>query len=381
MAEVPQDGLRRVTAKSLFAGSPAGDLDALACVAPPDRSPAAVYLAGLAPSGRRTVQGKLDKVARWLGYPNALAAPWGDLRLQHVVAVRARLLEEGRAPKTVNGTLHALRGVARAALNLGLLPKAEYERLFEVEPARGDRPLPGRALKTREIERLLWACVKHANAKGYRDAALLALLYATGLRRAEVVALDLADFDPESGGLLVRRGKGNKQRRLWVSGGCRAVLQDWLTHRGQKPGPLFLPINKCGRIEARRMTDQAVYNILKLRATEARIEAFSPIDLRRTFATRLLESGVDALTVQKLMGHAEVTTTFAYDRREGEDQGDEAARRAVGLLDAPYRRPDEASWPSDEEEARGDRPLPLIVTPPSGTAGPLVPDSEPSTDG
>jgi site-specific recombinase XerC len=77
-------------------------------------------------------------------------------------------------------------------------------------------------------------------ATGARDAALLELLYGCGLRRAEVVALDLADYDHADGSLRVR-GKGNKERRAYLAAGAQAALDDWLQLRGDTPGPLFWP--------------------------------------------------------------------------------------------------------------------------------------------
>jgi site-specific recombinase XerD len=84
------------------------------------------------------------------------------------------------------------------------------------------------------------------------------------------------------------------------------------------------------------MTDQAVYSILVRRARQANVRRFSPHDLRRTFVSNLLDAGADVVTVQKLAGHANVETTARYDRR-----GEEAKRKAVGLVDTPYSRTEE----------------------------------------
>src|SRR3990172_12466850 len=98
-------------------------------------------------------------------------------------------------------------------------------------------------------------------------------------------------------------------------------------------GHRILPIAKGGKIEIRRMTDQAVYLALRKRAGQAKVREFSPHDLRRTFASETLDAGADIATVQKMMGHADPATTARYDRR-----GEEAKRKAASLLHFPYTR-------------------------------------------
>jgi site-specific recombinase XerC len=75
---------------------------------------------------------------------------------------------------------------------------------------------------------------------------LLGLLYGGGLRRAEVVALDLSDFDAATGAITIK-GKGNKERKGFVTNGSREALDAWLVFRGEEPGPLFMPVTKGGR--------------------------------------------------------------------------------------------------------------------------------------
>lgn len=307
-------------------------VEALAPLRRMGEHPVAVYLAGLSPTGRRTMQSKLRRAAAILGYPNAFAAPWAQLRFQHLVAIRTRLLDEGLAPATVNATLYAIKGVARAAFNLELLSGDDLERIRSVKPVAGERLPSGRALTAGEIGALMGACADDAGPGGVRDAALIALLYAGGLRRAEVVGLDVTDLNFETGELVVR-GKGNRERTLWVTNGAADALADWLTKRGDGPGAIFCPVDKGGAVHVRRMTSQAVYNMLRKRARQAGVKQFSPHDLRRSFVSDLLDAGADVVTVQKLAGHASVQTTARYDRR-----GEEAKRKAVGLLHVPYRR-------------------------------------------
>ena len=138
-------------------------------------------------------------------------------------------------------------------------------------------------------------------------------------------------FDPETGALAIRRGKGRKDRVAYVANGALDALRDWLNIRGAEPGAVFWPVNKGGRMVAQRLSDQAVYGVMARRAAEAGVAKFSPHDCRRTFVGDLLESGVDLATVKEMAGHANVQTTARYDRR-----GEAAKRKASGALSVPY---------------------------------------------
>ena len=300
-------------------------------ITPPlDQSPAAVYLAQLTTKSRRTQASALAQLAQMLGYADALSCPWHRLGYQHTAAARAQLAQR-YAPATANRMLAALRRVLQEAWRLGLMTAEQYERAADLKVVKEERLPSGRALDGAEIAALFAACGADATPAGIRDAALLAVLLATGLRRSEVVALDVSDYTLGSGALLVRSGKGRKDRLVYVGAAVAvAALADWLTIRGAAPGPLFTAARRGGHITQRRLSDQAVALILQTRARQAGVADVSPHDLRRTFVTDLLDAGADIATVQKLAGHADPATTARYDRR-GEQTKQDAAR----LLDLP----------------------------------------------
>jgi site-specific recombinase XerD len=263
-----------------------------------------------------------------------LAFPWQDLRYPHTQLVRT-LLGERHAPAGANVSIAALRGVLREAWRLGLMGAEEYHRAADLQGVRGERLPKGRALSSGELRALFQACGEDMSPAGARDAALLAVLYGGGLRRSEAAALDFADYSPEGGALHVRHGKGRKERCVYITGGGQAALEAWLEARGQEPGPLFFPVNHGGRLERRRMTAQVCRWVLLKRAKEAGISPLpAPHDMRRTFIGDLLDAGADISTVQKLAGHANVTTTQRYDRR-----GEVTKARAAALLHIPYGVP------------------------------------------
>lgn len=298
---------------------------------PLDRNPAAVYLAGLGERSRRVQGQALEVIAELLtGSPDLAACNWAAIRYQHTQAIRAHLAE-GRKPATVNRMLCALRGTLKAAWLLGQMSAEDYHKAASVKSVTGETIPAGRELSSGEIAALLADCENDTTAAGARDAALIALLYACGLRRAEAVSLDLEDYDPTTG-LIKVMGKRSKERTAYLFNGAARAMADWLAIRGGDPGPLFFPINKGGKLKNDRMTTQAVYNILAKRGELAKVGQFSPHDMRRTFVSDLLEAGADISTVAKMAGHASVTTTARYDRRP------EAAKQAAaGLLHIPYR--------------------------------------------
>ena len=265
---------------------------------------------------------------------NHITLPWGALRFQHAQAVRAALMEHYSAA-TANKMLSALRQTLGMAWRLGYLSAEEYQRTVDLKPVIGENPdaATGRALSFGEWTALFAVCAADGTAAGVRDAALLALLKVGGLRRAEVAGLQLSDYDLVTGALTVR-GKRNKTRIVPIEDtGTKDALADWLYLRADRPGSLFLRIRKGGKVTEAGLTDQGIYHILNKRRQQAKTAAFTPHDLRRTFAGDLLDAGVDLPTVQQLMGHASANTTARYDRR-----GERAKRSAVQKLHVPYTR-------------------------------------------
>lgn len=329
---------------------------------PIGQNAAAVYLASLpAETGRRTQAQALRVIARALG-ADLEHLNWGALRYQHTAAIRARLAQ-AYAPATVNKMLSALRQTLKQAWLLGQMTAEEYSRAIVLEPVTGETHLAGRELSTAEILALMTTCQTDSNTNaGTRDAAITGLMYAAGLRRDEVVKLNVENYDPVTGKLVVT-GKRNKQRTAYITNGAADALNDWLTLRGPKPGPLFVEVNKGGKILIEQesmvvkpfrkirgvdvpnkkagqtiyrggaITSQAIYNMLAKRAREAGIKNFSPHDVRRTFISHLLEAGADIATVSKMAGHANIQTTARYDSRP-----EEAKRKAAELLHVPYQR-------------------------------------------
>jgi integrase len=293
---------------------------------PADRNPAAVYLASLSPgSSRRTSEYSLKVIGNILA-PGSdwRAVPWHKLRYEHTAAIRAELLGRYTSHVTINTHLARLRGVLRAAWRLGWMTADEYARAADLPAVAGEAIPIGRHVSAAELVAMLGTC--DGSYHGRKDAAILCVLYGCGLRRAELVGLDLADVDMAGGLIRVRHGKGHKQREIPIDGGTVAALVDWIALRGNDPGPLFLSRMTGGRIGA-----DAIYLLIRRHAAAAGVRQLMPHDMRRSLASDLFDQGIDVATVQKILGHADPKDTVKYDRR-----GIEARRAAVRLRHVPY---------------------------------------------
>lgn len=248
-----------------------------------------------------------------------------------VNSYKAHLEQNGKPPSVINQTLCAIRKLVREAADNGVIDPALAAGIANIKGIRSETLPAGRSITPGELSALLNTCAADLSPAGARDAAIIALLYSAGLRRAELVSLDIVDFDSVTGELKILHAKGRKQRTAHITNGAKAALLDWLTVRGDGPGPLFLQIRKGGHVKRGRLTTQAVYTILQNRAQQAGVRDISPHDFRRSFVGDLLDAGADIVTVQKMAGHADVSTTAKYDRR-----GEEAKRKAARLLHIPY---------------------------------------------
>lgn len=303
---------------------------------PKSQNPALVYLASLGAGSFRSQEqalravveiatgGTLDVRSSTLG-----RFPWHLLKYQHTAAIRAALAQRF-APATANKVLSALRSVLREAWQLGLMTAEDYQRAANLKPVIGETLPRGREVTPGELSDLMRVCQADSLPSGVRDAAIIGLLYAGGLRRAEVVNLNVEDVDA---GKITVRGKRNKERLVYLDNGALDALTDWLSIRRKTPGPLFWHVNKAGGLTGGRLTSQAVYLLIAKRAQEAGLSKFSPHDLRRSFVSDLLDRGADISTVSRMAGHANVQTTARYDRRP-----EEAKVKAAKLLRLPYRK-------------------------------------------
>jgi integrase/recombinase XerD len=174
------------------------------------------------------------------------------------------------------------------------------------------RNLP-KYLTEEEVNRLLDSASNAGTPEGQRDATILELLYATGLRVGELVSLDVQSLDL-SESYIRCWGKGSKERIVYLYPKATSALKSYLKKGrvgllGSRKDQKALFVNHRGE----RLTRQWVWNVLKTYGAKAKIEAhITPHTLRHSFATHLLQNGASLRHVQELLGHSSISTTQVY---------------------------------------------------------------------
>jgi integrase/recombinase XerC len=211
---------------------------------------------------------------------------------------------KGLSPRTLALTLSAWRGYFRwLARHRGF----QSNPVLGIRAPKAARPLP-KALSVEAAQRLLDA-EDEKSPLGLQDAAMFELLYSSGLRVGELVALNLAD-EPAQGEVTVT-GKGSKTRTVPVGAKARAALENWLSLRSQIAAPEEKALFVGAR--GRRISASQVWHRLTSWAKRRGLaEHVHPHMLRHSFASHLLQSSQDLRAVQELLGHASISTTQVY---------------------------------------------------------------------
>jgi site-specific recombinase XerD len=174
-----------------------------------------------------------------------------------------------------------------------------------------------------DVERMLRAA---SDRLAERDRAVLLTLLDTGTRASELTALDLGDLDPITGTLTIRHGKGGKSRSVFLGKRARRAVRLWLKVRRAGDGPLFTA--EAGG----RLTYSGLRQIVRRLALRAGVPEPPLHSFRRAFALNMLRNGADLLTLQRLMGHADMSLLRRYARQTADDL------RAAHALASPVDR-------------------------------------------
>lgn len=281
----------------------------------PANDPAILYLATLgSPESRRVVLSRMNGVASMLQLTDWRSIPWQDMDRTWLLMAKEVMTTKANAPESINATLSMLKGVALQAWELHLISDNRYMRIKNTKNVRGSRLPKRRWLSVEEMRQLLDSCLADDRLQGLRDAAMIAMLYSCGLRRSEVIGIDISHIQTPERAVRIL-GKGNKERMVYPPDRAWQMLDEWINEAMITAGPLFLRIRKSNGLTPDRLTSQAVYYVIKRLILLSGLDSFSPHDLRGSFISYLLNNGEDIKTVADIVGHSDIRTTAGYDRR------------------------------------------------------------------
>lgn len=230
--------------------------------------------------------------------------PLWKLRLEDYVLWLNQKRDAGYSERSLSKHLSHIRGLLEYAWRSG---RADRNVLAGFSLRDDQVRVPPTFLTLEEAERLVHACAQRTKMDR-RDRVMILMLYGCGLRTRELYSLNVGDVDLEQKEVFVRTGKGEIQRRVPVPDGVWTELLAYLAGRGGKTGPLFRT-----QVKGRRMSNKSVNAAVKKAAGRAHIECkVTAKTLRHTFATHLMDRGVDLGVIAMLMGHRSVAETGVY---------------------------------------------------------------------
>lgn len=263
------------------------------------------YLTTEKRSSANTVSSYLRDVNQWMEYLTARSLEATDITRNDVQDYIQWLTGVGKSAATVTRAVASLKCFFSWMIDCGY--RTDNPALG-VKAAKVERKLP-QILSSKEVE-LLLEQPKCVDMKGYRDHAMLEVLYATGIRVSELIGLDVDNVFLAAG--FIRCESREKTRIIPIYPTAQKALTDYL--RDVRPklaldGEEALFVNMNGT----RMSRQGFWKLIKYYGEKAGIQAeITPHTLRHSFATHLLENGADIRAIQEMLGHADISSTQVY---------------------------------------------------------------------
>lgn len=265
------------------------------------------YLTDVKKASANTLASYMRDVRQLSDYVAAHDLPGLDsLDDEELATYIAWLRHNGKSPATVSRCIASLKSFYSLLLSQGVVDHNPASRLV---PEKAVQKLP-QILTSKEVE-LLLEQPECTDMKGYRDRAMLELLYATGIRVSELISLDVSDVNIPAG--FIRCRSKDKERMIPLYPAAIKALSEYVEFiRPQmiaSPDEQSLFVNISGE----RMSRQGFWKIIKTYQKKAGIEKdITPHTLRHSFAAHLLENGADLRSIQEMLGHADISSTQVY---------------------------------------------------------------------
>lgn len=254
---------------------------------------------------RRDYKRALDGFLTW--YKEADLTGFTKATLNTYVA---HLKVQGVPASSINQRLGAIRKLAKEAADNGLIEEGHAQAICRVANIEIQGRKLGNWLDQAQAKQML-AAPDVTTIKGLRDQAILAVMLGAGLRREEVVSLQIEHVQMRDARwvILDLKGKHNRTRTVPIAPWIKVLLDNWTGAAGITSGVLFRRILKGGHLRKGGMTSQAVWDIV---VAYSPVKPLAPHDLRRTFAKLADKSGAPIVQIQKTLGHASLQTTERY---------------------------------------------------------------------
>ena len=264
------------------------------------------YLTDEKHASANTISSYMRDLRQFASYTGERQLELTDVTETRVSTYLDFLSGQGKSPATVSRSLASIKGFYHYLVSKGVM---EENPAAHVASVKSEKKLP-QVLTGKEVERLL-AQPKCTDMKGYRDKAMLELLYATGIRVTELISLNLTDVNL-AGSFIHCESKG-KERIIPLYPAAVDALAVYMQNIRPK---MIADINEQAlfvNMNGDRMSRQGFWKIVKSYQEKAHIDKdITPHTLRHSFSAHLLENGADLHSIQEMMGHSDISSTQVY---------------------------------------------------------------------
>lgn len=307
----------------------------------------ALYLDRLSSNSRKSIQSQFNTIGHILQWPKAeIPTRIQVLDYESAMYCRSQMVAAGMATRSINRAMIALKGLMKVSVLVGNVNQMQLLQIQSIPNLKcGEHH--GTPLTSQQATKLLNHLEGAKSSLEIRNASIIAILLGTGMRRSEIISLRMQDLHIVESSLYIAKGKGNKSRSAFIPCWVHPFLNKWIEVRGNSTGYLFCNVlsrsktsksnhviqpldtfkgsSLAGLKFVQKVTDvdvnsnmdgSTIYRIVRNTTSMLGLENISPHDFRRTFITRLLELNVDLNTVRQMAGHASISTTTLYDKRD-----------------------------------------------------------------
>jgi len=259
------------------------------------------------------IQGKCKKTLDW--YRNTIipftrSVPFENLSIQGITDYIQSLWSRGLKPTSVDNHVRAIKAFLNFLYTEGLIKENYSSQIPKIKLPK-QRPF---ILTDDQVASILRACDKKSWI-GFRNYVIVLTFLDTGIRLSELLRLTVYDIDLTMKSIRVREGKGNKEREIYMGRTLAREMAKWLKMRGYLPHEDALFITQSGAPLKKRHVEAIVEKL----GEKAGIKGVrcSPHTFRHTFATNFIRNGGDVFTLQKILGHSDVSTCMIYVHMSG----------------------------------------------------------------